>query len=78
MAVGDLAFYYTLYLWAYLDKMLVKGTISDHPFQTSRFSKPPDFFFFFCVFRENSLGNNIFLEGETILYCSELIVVSDN
>ena len=29
----------------------VKGTTSDRPFQTSLFSKPPDFF---CIIRENS------------------------
>ena len=31
----------------------VKRTISDRQFQTSLFSKPNDFFFFFCIFREN-------------------------
>ena len=54
----------------------------------SLFSKPPDFFFFFCIFRKNftvitylynnSLGNSIFLEREAILCCSELIIASDN
>ena len=64
----------------------VKGTISDPKFQTSLFfSEHPDFF---CIFRENytvlnyiynnSLGNNIFLEKETIICCWELIIAGDN
>ena len=80
MAVGDVAFYYTLYLCA--SHLVIKGTISDRPFQTSLFSDP-QIFFFFCIFRENltvitylynnSLGNSIFLETETILCSWELI-----
>ena len=61
-----------------------KGTISDHPFQTSLFSKAKSFF---CIFKENftvitylynnSFGNSIFLERETNICCLELII-ADN
>ena len=54
----------------------LKGAISDRQFHTSLFSKPQ---ILFCIFRENftvitylynnSLGNSIFLERETILCC---------
>ena len=62
-----------------------KRTINNRTFQSSFFFKPPDFFF---ILRENStlinylynnsLGNNIFLERETILCCWELKIAGDN
>ena len=62
----------------------LKGTISDRPFRTSLFSKPPHF----CIFRENytvvtylynnSLGDSTYLERETMLCCGELTIASDN
>ena len=69
--------------WYFSDFFSVKGTISDRPFQTSLFSKPPDIFaysertplYYLC---NDSLRNGIFLGRETILCCWELIIAGDN
>ena len=61
--------------------VILKGTISDGPFQTSLFF--PNLSQFFCIFRENStiltylyndsLRNSVFWGRETTLCCWELI-----
>ena len=68
--------------------MNLKGTISGRQFQTSLFSKPQIFFFFY-IFRENFtviayLHNNllkhqdIFGKRDNSLLASELIIAGDN
>ena len=62
----------------------IKGTISDPKFQTSLFFRTPRFYFAFSertslyYLYNNSLGNSMFLEKETITFWWELIIAGEN